>query len=973
VTLTGNPNFETKASYSFNVVATDAASNASSQAVTLAINDIADETPPTVTSVTVPTNATYKIGDTLSFTINTSENVTVTNTPRIALTVGSSTVYANYASGSGSSALVFSYLVQSGDLDSNGIAVGSLGLNSGTLSDAAGNAMDLTLNSVGSTVSINVDGLAPTVSSIAISSATGVQNSTLNAGDVVSVTVTMNDATNVTGTPQLALNIGGTTVQANYVSGTGTTALVFQYTILATQTDADGISVAADSLSLNAGTLKDAAGNNATLTHVLFADNASYKVDTAAPTANFTAATDNVGSVTGALNSGDTTDDTALVLSGSCEAGSTVNVYNGTTLLGAATISGTTWSYSATVADGSTYQFNVRETDLAGNTSAATSNFTVIGDTSVTANFTAATDNVGTVTGALSSGQTTDGTALVLSASCEAGSTVNVYNGTTLLGAATISGTTWSYSATVADGSTYQFNVKETDLAGNTSAATSNFTVIGDTSVTANFTSATDDVGSLTGTLINGARTDDTSLALTGTCEAGSTVNVYNGAILLGAATVSGTTWSYTATLVNGATYQFNEKETDAAGNTSVATSNFTVTGDTSVTARLTSVTDNMGSITGALVSGSRSDDSSLVFAGTCEAGSVVYIYDGASLIGAGTVSGTNWTYTASIADSTSYLFNVSETDTAGNHSVHTSNFAVTGDTSAPTLSSSTPADNATAVAVNSNIVLTFNENVLAGSGNVVISNGGADVRTISITDSSQVSISGSVVTINPTADLAGGTHYDVTMSAGVITDTAGNNFSGIAENARDFDAAAALNSSIVVFDLVQGVTSAHSSRTFSAGVDYTIYIRVNSGSTPLSHSDAHGDTWGRWTGANNLDANDKVILVGSGSNIKFGSSGQTVKARSQGLGPGTIQWGDGPGWGSWAANLTNTGLFRRYFNNNPVVGATVSNGIYLWQANAVANNGPWSNVNGFPGKATGALWMNGLPANVLTSQGLAS
>jgi hypothetical protein len=54
-------------------------------------------------------------------------------------------------------------------------------------------------------------------------------------------------------------------------------------------------------------------------------------------------------------------------------------------------------------------------------------------------------------------------------------------------------------------------------------------------------------------------------------------------------------------------------------------------------------------------------------------------------------------------------------------------------------------------------------------------------------------------------------------------------------------------------------------------------------------------------------------------------------------------------------------------------VGATVSNGIYLWQANAVANNGPWSNVNGFPGKATGALWMNGLPANVLTSQGLAS
>jgi hypothetical protein len=37
VSLTANPNFETKASYSFNVVATDAASNSSSKAVTLAI------------------------------------------------------------------------------------------------------------------------------------------------------------------------------------------------------------------------------------------------------------------------------------------------------------------------------------------------------------------------------------------------------------------------------------------------------------------------------------------------------------------------------------------------------------------------------------------------------------------------------------------------------------------------------------------------------------------------------------------------------------------------------------------------------------------------------------------------------------------------------------------------------------------------------------------------------------------------
>ena len=63
---------------------------------------LVDAVAPTVSSVSVPAKDTYVAGDTLSFTVNTSENVTVTGTPRLALTIGSTTVYANYASGSGS-------------------------------------------------------------------------------------------------------------------------------------------------------------------------------------------------------------------------------------------------------------------------------------------------------------------------------------------------------------------------------------------------------------------------------------------------------------------------------------------------------------------------------------------------------------------------------------------------------------------------------------------------------------------------------------------------------------------------------------------------------------------------------------------------------------------------------------------------------------------------------------------------------
>ena len=77
---------------------------------------------------------------TLTFTVNTSRPVTVTGTPRLAIDVGGVTRYATYASGTGSAALVFSYPVQAGDFDANGIALASpLQLNGGTIVDSVGN------------------------------------------------------------------------------------------------------------------------------------------------------------------------------------------------------------------------------------------------------------------------------------------------------------------------------------------------------------------------------------------------------------------------------------------------------------------------------------------------------------------------------------------------------------------------------------------------------------------------------------------------------------------------------------------------------------------------------------------------------------------------------------------------------------------------------------------------------------------
>ncbi|MFA5902329.1 MAG: Ig-like domain-containing protein [Desulfobacula sp.] len=503
---------------------------------------------------------------------------------------------------------------------------------------------------------------------------------------------------------------------------------------------------------------------------------ANYMIigDMTAPTANLTAVTDNVGTVQGALISGQTTDDTALVLSGTNEIGSTVAVYNGLVLLGAATVTGTGWTYTATIADVTTYQFNVKESDSAGNASAPTADFTVIGDmTAPTANFTAATDDVLPVTGILASGARTDDTALVLSGTNETDSTVAVYNGLVLLGAATVAGTGWTYTATIADATTYQFNVKETDSTGNTSAPTANYTIIGDMiAPTPNITSATDDVAPVTGVLASGARTDDTALVLSGTNETGSTVAVYNGLVLLGAATVAGTGWTYTATIADATTYQFNVKETDSAGNTSVPSANFTIIGDmTAPTANFTAATDDVGSVTGVLASGDKTDDTALVLSGTNETGSTVAVYNGLVLLGAATVAGTGWTYTATIADATTYQFNVKETDSTGSVSAPTADFTVIGDMTGPTVTINqalTQSDPTTSATINFTVI--FSEpttDFIAGDVNLSASS------IVGITPS----VTGSDTTYNVAVtgmSGAGGTVI-ASIDAGVATDAAGN------------------------------------------------------------------------------------------------------------------------------------------------------------------------------------------------------
>ncbi|MDX1559723.1 MAG: Ig-like domain-containing protein [Marinobacter sp.] len=150
---------------------------------------VPDTLSPAIDSVTVPTAGTYITGESLQFTANWNEVVNVTGTPALNLNIGGSSRQANYVSGTGTAALVFSYTVQAGDEDTDGIVVSSLTLDGGTIQDAANNPAYLTLNSVGDTSGVLVDGVAPVISVNGLTTTDTTPNFTGSAGDAVSLTL----------------------------------------------------------------------------------------------------------------------------------------------------------------------------------------------------------------------------------------------------------------------------------------------------------------------------------------------------------------------------------------------------------------------------------------------------------------------------------------------------------------------------------------------------------------------------------------------------------------------------------------------------------------------------------------------------------------------------------------------------------------------------------------------------------------
>ena len=376
-------------------------------------------------------NGDLKAGSAVTLTLTMSEAVTVAGgTPTLTLNDGGT---ATYTGGSGSTALTFSYTVAAGQNTAD-LSVSAVNLNGATIKDGAGNTANLsgTFSPAGT---LQIDTTAPTVASVA-ATGTGITNGNgdLKAGSVVTLTLTMSEAVTVAGgTPTLTLNDGGT---ATYTGGSGSTALTFSYTVAAGQNTAD-LSVSA--VNLNGATIKDGAGNNASLSGTL-SPAGTLQIDTTAPTVASVAA-----SGTGITNgNGDLKAGSVVTLT--LTMSEAVTVAGGTPTLtlndgGTATYtggSGSVLTFSYTVAAGqNTADLSVSAVNLngatikdgAGNSASLSGTLSPAGTLQIDTTAPAAP---------IISSEKVVGNRAILTGTAVAGTTVSIYERTTLLGTTSV-------------------------------------------------------------------------------------------------------------------------------------------------------------------------------------------------------------------------------------------------------------------------------------------------------------------------------------------------------------------------------------------------------------------------------------------------------------------------------------------------------------------------------------------------------
>ena len=388
-------------------------------------------------------------------------------------------------------------------------------------------------------------------------------------------------------------------------------------------------------------------------------------IDTTGVSVAITHVIDDVGSITGDITNGGVTDDARPEFQGTGKADSIVTIQDGGTVLGSVVVgSDGTWSFtpSSDLAEGE-HSISVTAVDKTGTVSDPVSfSFTVDTTAPAQPSIDSIYDDVGAIQGELVNGGMTDDSQPTLSGKAEAGSLVTVYDNGVELGSVTADASgNWSFTpaAPISEGP-HAFTVDATDAAGNTSVPSDAFNIVTDytTPSVPVIVSVFDAVGAVTGNLSQGSITDDAHPLISGTADAGSVVELYDGATKLGStlADASGN-WTFqpSAALADGG-HDITTKAINAMGSISDPSNPFDFIVDTAPATPpvITHLIDDAGTITGDIAQGGVTDDKRPDIKGTADANAKVSVYIDGTLVGTTTADASgNWmvTPTSDLAD----------------------------------------------------------------------------------------------------------------------------------------------------------------------------------------------------------------------------------------------------------------------------------------------------------------------------------
>jgi methionine-rich copper-binding protein CopC len=200
-----------------------------------------------------------------------------------------------------------------------------------------------------------------------------------------------------------------------------------------------------------------------------------------------------------------------------------------------------------------------------------------------------------------------------------------------------------------------------------------------------------------------------------------------------------------------------------------------------------------------------------------------------------------------------------------------TFNTGEVNDNVAPSVVSVSPADATTGVSHSSVLSMTFDENVVANAGNITLRNLTDSTQTlIHIADSSQVSVSGTAVTITPSNYLGEGKNYAVRMDSAAILDLAGNPYGGIGDDlVWNFTTSANNPPAIVAFDPADEAVGVDPGASLSVAFDEN--IMVGAGNITLRNLSNPGDTVISVTDSSQVSVSGSVLTINPGANLPEG------------------------------------------------------------------------------------------------------